>query len=221
MRADDLAPLLAPAGQPPVGFHQGQVLAWNADTGANQINVAGTVLIDVPILNTGEAIALKTGHVVGLLRFNTTYFILGRITIPGASDFAAASVAFARASSSATGFTVNTTQSAKATATIQCPSWADEVLVLATAHATATNGSAGTDFLEVRARVGAGFGQNQAGRAQPGELTHASASRSALDAVTGASFDVSVEVWSDIGSWGADGSNGAHISAIAMFRSIT
>ena len=86
---DDTAPLFDQAG-PGVRFRQGTITAWNAATGQNTVDVANGTLTDVPILNTGEAIALKAGHVVGLLGQGMTWFIIGRIT--PASDEAAVMV---------------------------------------------------------------------------------------------------------------------------------
>jgi hypothetical protein len=42
--------------------------------------MGGTILTNIPVL-TG--VALIEGDIVGLLRSNTTYFILGLIIIPG------------------------------------------------------------------------------------------------------------------------------------------
>jgi hypothetical protein len=94
MSANDLAELLTFAGkfgaagrpdtQGPLGFHQGQVVTWNSVTGQNTVAVLGTTVNDVPVLTTADSIMLNVGDTVGILRFKSTYFLLGRIAPPGA-----------------------------------------------------------------------------------------------------------------------------------------
>lgn len=89
-RADDLTPLLIPPPQPGLGLRQGVVLTWNQATAENTIQVAGEVMQNVPILNTNESLLLVPGAVVALLTWNSTWFILGRLTIPGTPEAASA-----------------------------------------------------------------------------------------------------------------------------------
>lgn len=87
---DDLTPLLLPGNtgeMPELGFHQGIVMAWSVETGENIIRVAGSNFNDLQMLNITEALVLQPGHVVGLLRFKNTYFILGRIVTPDTDEF--------------------------------------------------------------------------------------------------------------------------------------
>lgn len=87
---DDLTPLLLTGNTgelPDLGFHQGVVLAWSVETGRNTIRVAGSNFEDLQMLNITEALVLQPGHVVGLLRFKNTYFILGRIVTPDTDEF--------------------------------------------------------------------------------------------------------------------------------------
>lgn len=86
MRSDDLAPQIAQPTPAGVGFRQGIVREWNRTTGENAIEVAGTLLTNLPILNTTEARLLYAGAVVGLLTAGPVWWILGRITIPGSAD---------------------------------------------------------------------------------------------------------------------------------------
>lgn len=80
---DDLTPLLAPTAPADLGLHQGVIQAWDNSTGTNTITVAGATLTDVPVLNTGSVVTLQAGQVVAVLRWKTSYFVLGRITAPG------------------------------------------------------------------------------------------------------------------------------------------
>src|SRR5690242_8706771 len=130
MRGEDLAGLLAPNRQEdPLGFHSGTVLAWDTNTGANSVQVAGAVLADVPILNTSEAIKLEAGDVVGLLRFRSTYFILGRVTVPGTDAFGSSSVDFDAQGDTATGFALSTSPASKVSRSFTVPEWARRALV--------------------------------------------------------------------------------------------
>jgi len=87
MRGDDLVPLLASGGKTGVGFRQGKVLSFNVDTGANTIEVGGAVLHNVPALNVTDAAGLQPGMIVGLLTYQGTWWIIGRVARPGTRDF--------------------------------------------------------------------------------------------------------------------------------------
>jgi len=221
---DDLSTLFNPPA-PGVRFRQGTVLTWNASTGANTISVGGATLTDVPILNTGEAVALKAGHVVGLLVFGASWFILGRVTVPGGSDFASASVAFGGAGASATNFTLSTTQTNKVTTSIAVPSWADEAIVLCTVNCSLTNPRAVIDFANLSATIdGVGGGQAQSGFSPLGDasgnyLQPMSASGQRLITSPGATIALAGQVWANGASWGASANNIVNIDAIAVFRS--
>jgi hypothetical protein len=91
--SDDLVPLLAPQPGPNVGYRQGIVVEWNSATAENVINVAGTLVPNLPILNTNEALQLSAGDVVGILTSGQgagSWAILGRLTIPGTPEAASA-----------------------------------------------------------------------------------------------------------------------------------
>lgn len=82
MRSDDIAPLLVPPPPPEIGLRQGKLLAWNPSTGANTVELAGQSFTDLPILASGT-LAMAVGDVIALLRYATTYFILGAIRNAG------------------------------------------------------------------------------------------------------------------------------------------
>lgn len=84
MRSDDLVPLLVPPPQAVgLGFRQGVIQTWNPANAENTVLVGGTLLQNLPILNTAEALLLGAGDVVGILTYQSSWWILGRITIPG------------------------------------------------------------------------------------------------------------------------------------------
>lgn len=87
MRSSDLAPLLARVGRAELGFHQGTIVTWDPQTGANTISMAGSILTDVPCLGSTELFTMQPGRIVGLLRVRSQYFVLGTIGIPGTTEF--------------------------------------------------------------------------------------------------------------------------------------
>jgi hypothetical protein len=78
----DITELFPQDAEVEMGFRQGIVLSFDLVTGANTINMGGTILTNVPILNLSGTTVLMNGDVVGLLRSKTNYFILGHIIIP-------------------------------------------------------------------------------------------------------------------------------------------
>lgn len=208
-----------------VGFRQGTIVTWNTSTGENTISVAGGTLTNVPILNTGEAIALQAGHTVGLLTFNGSWFILGRITVPGDSDFASASVAFGGAGATATNFGITTSAASLVSDTITVPDWADEAIVLATGNCQLTNTTASIDFATIQVKIdGTGGGGSQVGASPLGDASGnyvVSMAVSAQRLITSPGSTITVETFlnSQTASWAVQASNRANIDAIAVFRS--
>lgn len=82
--SEDLAPLLE---QPEdnFGYRQGQVVAWNPDTNANQIRVGEIVINDMPLISPADLVGIRPGDPVAILKYNNTYGVLGKITHPGAA----------------------------------------------------------------------------------------------------------------------------------------
>jgi hypothetical protein len=82
--SEAVAPSSRPRQPPqPLGYHQGYVLQWNALSGTNLIRIAGADIPDVPSLMGGEVGLIRPGDSVGLLRFQNTYAVLGRIESAG------------------------------------------------------------------------------------------------------------------------------------------
>lgn len=71
-----------------LGFHQARVLDWDAAAGTNRVEVGGKVLVNVAGIVSSDNLVLHAGDLIGILRFRSTYFILGRIsTRPAFSGF--------------------------------------------------------------------------------------------------------------------------------------
>jgi len=111
VRSDDLVPFLGrPDPGKGVGFRQGVIVSWNANTAENTVLAGDSLLTNLPILNTSEASILAEGDVVGILTAGKTWGILGRFTIPGTPE-AASSLSALRTQSDSV-LTVETTTSA-------------------------------------------------------------------------------------------------------------
>lgn len=156
-RSDDLGPLFS-SGSPEVGFAQGTVVSWDSADGTNVVNVKGTNLTDLPALNIGDFTILQEGDVVGLLRFQSTYFILGRIVLPAPPDDSRAVIDFFTATYQNLGFgvTVAPDETTVASGPARTPSWTregDEVTILATLTVTAQNQTATDDWLYASIRI--------------------------------------------------------------------
>jgi hypothetical protein len=224
MITDDLSTLFD-AGDPAVRFRQGTVLTWNANTGANTIDLAGGTLTNVPMMNIGEAISLKAGHVVGLLGQGSTWFIIGRITLPGDPNFASASIAFDGVHTSATNFSVTTTHSNKVTSSIAVPGWADEVLVMMTTQISLANSSAGGFYASFEPFIGGvggggiGFGLAANASTSFNDLNAGSISFQRVITNPGASIALATTAWVTAGTLPASATSTVILDATAIFRS--
>lgn len=90
-RPDDLTSLLSAGGAGDyVRMGAGVVQAWDQQTAQNRIAYHGSELVNVPILNTNEALLLRPGDVVAIQQWKSSYFIIGRVTIPGTAQAATA-----------------------------------------------------------------------------------------------------------------------------------
>ena len=89
MRDDILSEIMAAARQAPqasteMGWHTGVILSWDEITGVNSVQVQGNTVHNLKVVTAGAGVVLTVGDTVGILRYQTTYFILGRVAAPGA-----------------------------------------------------------------------------------------------------------------------------------------
>lgn len=142
--ASDLAPLLTGGDPPDVGFRQGILASYNTSTGTNTVLIAGQMFEDLPMLASGT-LAMAPGDQIALLRFGSTYFILGVIRAAGVGTLAtrAATVAAQQSTSSATYIDLATVGPTLTDVYIG-PS--RQCLVLLNASAGILNGVAAMDF---------------------------------------------------------------------------
>ena len=78
----DITSLFPQDEEAELGFRQGRVVSFTLVTGANVIDMGGVILTNVPMLNLSASTVLTTNDIVGLLRYKTRFFILGRIITP-------------------------------------------------------------------------------------------------------------------------------------------
>lgn len=67
-------------------FHMGTVQSWDELSGTNTVVVNGVPLSNLRTLQPGIGSLYTVGDVLGLLRFQSTYFVLGRIGAAGAGN---------------------------------------------------------------------------------------------------------------------------------------
>lgn len=221
MITDDLSTLFD-SGQPAVRFRQGTITAWDANSGTNTVDLAGGTLTNVPILNTGEAIALKAGHVVVLMGLGLSWFIIGRVTAPNDPNFAAASVAFGSAGSQLFGFSLSTTLTVKTSSNeLVVPDWADEAIVFVGGHMHALNTTASRDTLSFQVGCQGGNGGGITQTVEAGWPAHAAAvSRNLFTGLSGGeTLQITGEARCGVGPFGVTGSNAMFIHAIAVYKS--
>ena len=91
MDAAQIADLLTqgirgPVGPEDAGFHTGTVITWDEATQANSVYVNGTVLNNVRAIQSGIGVLYQAGDVVVLIRKQTQYFVLGKVSAPGGNN---------------------------------------------------------------------------------------------------------------------------------------
>lgn len=77
--SEDFLPQIIPLEQN-IGYRQGIVVSWDVNTGNNEIRVAGTILLNLPLITQSDLVSIRNGDTVAIIRFNDSYAILGKIT---------------------------------------------------------------------------------------------------------------------------------------------
>lgn len=78
MIGHDLSQFMAPPSGADVGFHTGEVLAWDDIAGTNTVRVLGAEVQDLQVVATGS-VMVGVGDLVAIWRYKSTYFVMGRI----------------------------------------------------------------------------------------------------------------------------------------------
>lgn len=221
--AEDLSDLLqfsgkfGAGGRPdvkgPVGFHQGFIESWDAATGENAVRVLGTVVNDLPVLSVADSILLTEGDPVGILRFRQTYFILGRITPPGAPP----RPVFEYRRDFTEGFDVPNTFTTLVSVDFTMPEWASEVTIIATGGGHVNNTSGLLDNLSYYIEIGGTPGNDSIDAVEGDYWTGMPCAFTVSGPVSpGTLITVEFRATAPRG-WGFHASNEADISATAIY----
>ena len=81
--SDDLVPLFATTPSLSLGMRQGVIVAWDASTGENTVNVGGTDMTNLVFISDGTIPNLVEGDVVAILTYANTWAVLGKLHNPG------------------------------------------------------------------------------------------------------------------------------------------
>lgn len=209
-------------------FRQGTIVTFNPASGANSVNVGGAVLANLPLVNASDVVNYTAGDVVVLLKFRSSWAIMGRVIVPGGTDLASASVGFDSTSATGSSYTIDTFGAGgltKATATINVPSWANQAAVLALAICVGkqpTSPVVGSPFMTTSVKIN---GDTDTGKPQgwveaANHVVSAYPNLSRVITVTpGGTFPVTIEVWADA-NWGSNSSNYTRLQVQTLFRKV-
>jgi hypothetical protein len=75
-----------PQGPEDSAFHTGIVRSWDVLSGANTVEVNGVILPNLKALTAGIGVRYSAGDTVVLVRKQTQFFIMGRVSAPGGSS---------------------------------------------------------------------------------------------------------------------------------------
>lgn len=80
-----IAGMTPPSGSSDTGFHQGVIQSWDELTGLNTVKVNGVVLTNLKTIQGGIGVMYVPDDVVAIFRYQSNYFVWGKIAAPGAS----------------------------------------------------------------------------------------------------------------------------------------
>lgn len=202
-------------------YRQGEILTYNIATGENTVRVGLAVLTNLPLLNIGDTINLQGGDAVVLLKFRSSWAILGRVLVPGSSAVQSAAVEFKTMSASATNFTVPvSTPATRCTGSVIVPDWANQCSCVIVGMLGAFNPTGSSDILNAYIEIQPGlFGSVPYMNVVPGTFASVTPSIAATFNVTpGATLNPILLASTSGGTWAADANNRASMSGTFIFR---
>jgi hypothetical protein len=206
---------------PPFDFHVGLVESFSQVTGENTVTIRGSLIHNVPMLNIGDTVNLVEGDNVVVLKWQTGYFILGRIVQPNSDMFATAAVAFKGEVESANNFAITTTMTVHVSETFDIPPWANRVLAFGTVDATGINSLGALDQLRVRCDVDGFNGAVHQCDVNPTFLGSVSATHVIDNVATpGGTFAIDGLAQTNDGTWASSAFNQLNLSASAIFTKV-
>lgn len=225
-RADTTNLFKAPPPAEP--FRQGEILTFNPATGENTVRVGGAVLTNLPILVGGDTVNFAPGNAVILLKYRSSWAILGRIVSAGNEALTGTAVDFyANTQINVTPTNITNSFQTFASQTIPTPSWANSMLIMSITHAIVANSSGASDSVRMMTDINGGvtFG---------GETIHQVPDANFQTVVAplaielgpggGAALGASTEIRSRLRCNGATpwptGAKGVYLNTIATFRRV-
>lgn len=215
---DDLTDLLRYRPDDGVSFRQATILTFDIFTGLNTVQVADTVLTDVPLLGNGGLVAYFPGDTVVLVRQGASWAILGRVSTPGSSPIAAVGRYYeataAVASSLGSNFATTTSPVTQVSVNVTMPTWAETVTVSASLLIRAVNSTGSPDHLHGVIALQDGQFINWGSATVPsgsiGQVTVVHNTN--IVVVGGATFLFEGQVYTTTAAWAAAVNNDAYLS---------
>lgn len=224
MIGDDLVPFFH-TDKPDWGFRQGEVISFDAEVGTSSVRVGGSVLTDVPFLSLGGQVQYLPGDAVLLVRFKSSWAIVGRYVTPAPGWHAAigryTEITGAYQGTPALNWSLSTSYVTKAGVDIFVPTWAQVATVTATLMAKARNSTAVDDFLNARIQANgaivAGAISGTVLAARWGAIT--AAGHIQMLVTPGGTLNIAGQLATTTAAWTAHASNEAHVQATVTFNS--
>lgn len=219
MPSSDYPSLFEPP-RPGEPFRQGEILTFNPSDGSNTVRVGGSVLADLPVLVGGDTVNFAPGDAVILLKYQSSWAILGRIVVPGGSELTATAVDFfANTVFNVTPTTINGTAQTLASQALAPPAWANSVVVMAITHGIFANNSGVSDSVRIMTDLSTGeFGGESIHQVINGDFKTVTTpfaftkTQTPLPAIT-----IRSRVRTNGGSWNL-GARAVYLNTIAIYR---
>lgn len=132
------------------GFRQGTIVSFDVFSGAGSVRVGGAVLTDVPFLSEAGQVSYLPGDAVLLIRFKSSWAIVGRFVSPATNAAIGRYFELAAAATGSVfgGYALTTSAVMRCTLSIPVPVWAEVATVTATLMSQARNSTASPDHLQ-------------------------------------------------------------------------
>lgn len=210
--------------EPDWGFRQGTIVSFDLFVGTSTVRVGGALLTDVPFLAQSGQVYYEPGDAVLLVRFRSSWAIVGRYVTPGGTAAIGRYTEFTGAyeATPVLGWSLTTSYVTKISLPITVPIWAQVATVTATLMAVGRNSTGADDFLNGRVQLnGATFGGSAgpAVTAKWGSVTVGSHGQ--ILVTPGGTLTVTGQLGSSGASWAANASNSAYLAATVAWNSNT
>lgn len=206
------------------GFRQGTIVSWNVFTGLSAVRVGGATLTNIPFLSQAGQVQYLPGDAVLLIRFKSSWAIVGRFVSPGGN--AAIGRYFeltgTYVGSQTGGYALTTSSVTRCTLSVPVPVWAEVATVTATLMSQARNSTASSDHMQSSVYFPAtSFSAAwTAPTAAPTTLaSQAVMAHHQLLVTPGGTLEIQGQVRSIAAGWAANADNGSFLQATVAWNS--